>query len=344
MVARICIGSLTILAVLLLGLNHIWHNSPASKIAPFRTGDDPATVAFEHEVEEAYENKGLDYMESWAESLRRDESRVANGDSRLFHFYSVLASIDCQCRDGTRMVHSFDDRRVRLEAWLKKYPDSTTAILAIGALWEYRAWQVVGGIANENPLSDAQKREFRNDLERAWSYNQRLKISDDPYVAFFRMRVLEYGDLSEAQMTQLFQESTAAWPRHYQIYFLYAQILPWLYNDRASEIQLMRDLAAAKDDENKQVGLSYIVGSMFRGFPFEEWKIPWPSVKHAYEVRRKLYGWSNRNLNAFCYLAIEAEDWPTAQDCMRQINGHWDDVVWTSQNDFVWNELVVSLH
>jgi hypothetical protein len=82
---------------------------------------------------------------------------------------------------------------------------------------------------------------------------------------------------------------------------------------------------------------------MARGFPFVDWGVAWADVKHAYEVRRERYGWSNRNLNAYCRLAIQARDWPTAKECMREIDGRWDDVIWSDQNEFVWNELMVSL-
>jgi hypothetical protein len=344
MVARTCIFPLIIVAAALFSLNQVGDSSPASASSPIKMGDDAEVVAFRNEVEEAYETKDVGTMESWAETLRRDETRTAGGTTQLFEFYNVLVGIDCQCRDGTRKVYAFEDRKARLEEWLKKRPDSITATLAMATLWEYRSWQVVGGYANQTPLTEAQKQEFRDDRQTAWSYAQKLKVTDDPYVAFFTMRILEYTDATEADITRLYEQSIAAWPRHYQIYFLYAKTLPWHYNDNAGEVQLMRDLAAAKGDTDKQVGLSFIIGAMFHGFPFDGRSVSWPDVKQAYEIRRRHYGWRDRDLNTYCYLAIQAMDWPTAKDCMREINGRWDDVVWTSQNDFMWNEEVVSVH
>src|SRR4051794_2889471 len=148
MVARVCIVALALVAGVVFALSHLWHGSPASQIPPIRSGDDPATVAFQVEVEQAYESKGPDYMESFADSLRRDESRVSGGNTKLFELYNVLADIHCGCRDGTRTFHSFEDRHIRLQEWLDKHPHSTTATLAMGVLWEYRSLQIAYGFDN----------------------------------------------------------------------------------------------------------------------------------------------------------------------------------------------------
>jgi hypothetical protein len=41
---------------------------------------------------------------------------------------------------------------------------------------------------------------------------------------------------------------------------------------------------------------------------------------------------------------MRADDWEGAKYCFRQVNGHWDDEIWQGQNEFVWNELIASLH
>ena len=351
MVARVFIVALTLLAGVLLGLNHVWRNSPASQITPLRTGDDAATVAFQTEVEHAYETKGFDYMEAMAEALRKDESRVAGGNTRLFELYNVLADIRCGCRDGTRMYHSFEDRRTRLEGWLRKYPDSTTATLAMAVLWNYRALQIAVG-RDDIQRTRVERREAFLDAKRvAASYIGRLKISDDPYVAFFTLLLQrddnQDRDRNRKEARRLFEQSTAAWPRHYQIYFLYFQSMDPALNwnpDRQGQLRLLSDLAAAKSDPDQQVGLAYIVGARYHGGRFDGSGVSWDDVKHAYAVRRDIYDWRNRDLNVICYLAIQAGDWEAAKAYMQEIDGHWDDLVWYSQNDFVWNELVVSLH
>ena len=344
MVARTCIIALLIVAATLIGLNYVWHRSPASQIVPIRTGDDPAIAAVQTQLEQDYETKGVVYMETLSDTLRRDASRVAGGHTRLFELYNVLADIRCWCRDGTRAVHSFEDRKARLEQWLQKYPSSTTANLAMAELFEYRAWQVVGGFGSLSQAGAAQRQEFEHNLDVATSYVEKLKVTDDPYVAFFALRIKRSSGVVMEDAARLFRESTAAWPQHHQIYFLYAQILGRAFQDEAGRVRFMQELAAAKDDPNKQVGLAYIIGATFNSYPFSNLGVTWPDVQHAYEVRQQLYGWRNRDLNIICYLAIQAKDWPTAQRYMQQIDGHWNDGVWSSQNDFVWNELIVSLH
>jgi hypothetical protein len=343
MVARTCIVALIIVSVVLFGASYVWHNSPASQIAPIRSGDDPATIAFQVEVEKAYETGDLDYMERMADALRKDESRVAGGNTKLFELYNVLAAIRCWCRDGARMVHSFEDRKARLEQWLAKYPRSVTATLAMAVLWEYRSLEIVGGELDAE-ATEEQRAQSYEARRIAASYLEKLSVSDDPYVAFFALRILRYTDATPEEAARLFTASTAAWPRHYQAYFQYTHTLAWMFDDAASRDALMRELAAAKDDPDKQVGLAYIVSSLFRYYRFQFFPIPWEDVKHAYAVRRELYGWRNRDLNVICYLAVLEKDWPFAKNCMAEINGRWDDRVWNSQNDFVWNELIVSLH
>jgi hypothetical protein len=291
----------------------------------------------------AYETKGIDYMENWSNTLRRDESRVAGGNTRLFELYNVLLAIDCRCRDGYRRNFSFEDRKTRLDTWLNAYPQSVTANLAMSGLWEYRSWQVVNGNADLDVATPEQREEFQRDRRTAWSQIKSLKVTDDPYVAFFKLRIRRHSDATQDEMTRMFEESVATWPQHSQVYRLYAGLLPWILDRDRSQVRLMEDLAAAKEDPDRQVGLAYIVGSTFRQIRFKAWDITWADVKHAYEVRRGRYGWRNRDLNTFCFLAIQAKDWPTARDCMQEINGHWDDVVWHSQNDFVLHELMASL-
>ena len=347
MVARTCIIALAVVAAVVFGLSYLWHHSPASQIAPIRTGDDSATVAFQDEVEKAYESKGADYMESFADSLRKDESRVSGGNTKLLELYNVLADIRCGCRDGTRMVHPFEDRRARLEEWLGKYPHSTTATLAMALLWDYRSLQIAYGFDNAGRTDAGREAAFREAQRTAVSYIEKLKVADDPYVAFFALRLQRYSDGTREDALRLFEASTAAWPRHYQIYFLYFQsmdpILGWT-SDREGQLRLLSDLSEATSDSDKQVGLAFIAGARYQGGRFDGSGVPWAAVKHAYEVRRQLYGWRNRDLNVICYLAIQAEDWNAAKSYMQEINGRWDDLVWKSQNDFVWNELIVSLH
>jgi len=347
MVARACIIVLAVLAALIFATSYLWHQSPASQIPPIRVGDDAATVAFQNEVEEAYESKGADYMESLAESLRRDESRVSGGNTKLFELYNVLTDIRCGCRDGTRMTHPFLDRRTRLQAWLDKYPNSTTATLAMAALWEYRSLQIANGLDSMEWSTAERDAAFTEARGNATTYLKRLKVSDDPYVAFFALRLQRYGHPDREDAQRLFEASTAAWPRHYQIYFLYFQSMDpqtgW-NNDREGQLRLLRELAEARSDSDRQVGLAFIAGARYQGGRFNGFGVPWEAVKHAYEVRRKLYGWRNRDLNVICFLAIQARDWAAAKTYMQEINGHWDDLVWKDQNDFVWYELIVSLH
>lgn len=342
MVARWAIVALSSIFILSVGVYATWHYSFAAWIVPVRAGDDASIVNFRLEVEQDYETKGIDFMEAMGNRLRTDESRVTGGNSKLFEFYSVLDDIDCQCRDGDRKVHAFDDRQRRLQAWLDLYPHSITAQVAMATLWEYRAWELIGGYDYRPPLSDAQKAAFSKALDVARSYLAPLGIKDDPYIAFVRMRILLDDQGSRDELDKLFAASTAAWPRHYQIYFLYANLLTDLFGDEAARARLIRDLAAAKNDPDKQVGLTYIISARFG-----RWQpdiLAWTDVQQAYYTRSARYGWRNRDWNVMCRLAMRAGDWTGAQYCFHTIDGHWDDESWRSQNEFVWNELIASLH
>jgi hypothetical protein len=341
MASRWIIVALALVFLLLVGANLAWRYSFASQIEPVKSGDDASIVAFRLEVEQDYETRGVDFMEAMGNRLRTDESRVTGGNTQLFEFYSVLDDINCQCRNGDRKVHSFEDRQRRLQAWLDRYPHSVTALLAMATLWEYRAWQQVGGYAYRAPPTDVQKAAFDQALDVSRSYLLQLDVKDDPYVAYLLMRMQLDRNPTRDEMDRLFTASTAAWPRHYQIYFLYALLLGQL-DDQAARVELLRSLAAAKDDTDKQVGLSYIIGGSYgRWNPAE---LPWADVVHAYMVRNQRYGWRNRDWNSMCRMSMQAADWVGAKYCFQQINGHWDDETWAGQNEFVWNELVASLH
>lgn len=342
MVVRWLIVVLALVFVLLVGANIAWHTSLAAQIVPIKSGDDNSIVAYRLEVEQDYETKGIDFMEEMGDRLRQDESRVAGGNTRLFEFYNVLADINCQCRNGDRKTHAFEDRERRLQDWLNRYPRSTTATLAMATLWEYRAWQLVGGYAYHEPLSDAQKDAFDRAVDVSRAYLRQLRIKDDPYVAYLWMRMEYDEEPSREEIDDLYARSTKTWPRHYQIYYLYASMLTRLFKDDKARAALVKELAAAKDETDKQVGLSYIIGGSYGSWlPYD---LPWEDVKHAYYVRYDKYGWRNRDWNAMCRMAVTARDWVGARYCFRQINGYWDDETWSSQNEFVWYELVASLH
>jgi hypothetical protein len=342
MVARWLIVVVSLVFILLVGAGAAWYSSFASWIVPHKSGDDDSIVAFRLEVERDYETKGVDFMEQMGNRLRQDESRVTGGNTKLFEFYSVLDDINCQCRDGDRKVHSFEDRQRRLQDWFDKVPQSVTARFAMATLWEYRAWQEIGGYGYRERLSDAQKAAFAHDLDMSRSYLRQLGIKDDPYVAFLQMRIMLDEGGSRGDLDKLFAESTAAWPHHYQIYFLYANLLTDMFGDEAARSRLMHELAAANNDPDKQVGLAYIVGSSFAIWSPDE--LPYADVVRAYYTRSARYGWRNRDWNAMCRIAMRAGDWTGAKYCFKTINGHWDDEIWQSQNEFVWNELIASLH
>jgi hypothetical protein len=115
-----------------------------------------------------------------------------------------------------------------------------------------------------------------------------------------------------------------------------------MFGDEDARRRLMHRLAAAKDDSDKQVGLAYIVGASFGWWSPDE--LPYMDVVKAYYQRSALYGWRNRDWNAMCRIAMRAEDWAGAKYCFKRVNGYWDDEIWQSQNEFVWNELIASLH
>jgi hypothetical protein len=81
--------------------------------------------------------------------------------------------------------------------------------------------------------------------------------------------------------------------------------------------------------------VAWQISKLYRGADFyKQNRVSWDRVKQGFIDREALYGFSLRNLNAFCQLAGAAADRETTRALLARIGDAWDADVWKERKYF----------
>lgn len=214
----------------------------------------------------------------------------------------------------------------KIEKWLYKYPDSSSALIAKGVLLTNYAWQIRGSkFASEVPKKKWPK--FFAALKVAKKYMLSIKDKADYnpewYVAM--IDILKGLNEDEAFM-ELLDEAMEKHPTYYQIYFRATEFLKPKWGGSLQKIEQFASDVAKKSARQEGMGMYarlywYIYGNETQEVQqkfFKEYNVVWDKMKQGmYDVLEQYPDpW---NLNNFAFFACQVKDKETTKDLTDQL-------------------------
>lgn len=281
-------------------------------------------------------------LDKIAESLRASKETFPGGTWKLDVFYDAMSSLNKQGND------EFWEINIKtLETWIKERPNSITAYVALGNLWEQYAWKARGtGYASE--VSEENFRLFNERLKKAEEVLNKAKQlpAKCPFWYEVMLSVAHSTGWDKERYEALFEEAIKTEPYLSTFYtFKVIYLLPQWYGEKG-DIEKFAEQTYHRFP-NKQGAILYqeIADEMNRHYPkdfFRVTTISWDKMKEGYLAREQTYGTNSRILNRFCQLAILAGDKETAKELFQKIDDKWDTSVWKTYKDFEQAKMMVN--
>lgn len=251
-------------------------------------------------VSEQVADKNFTDMEELAERLRRGE-RLAGGTWMLPLFYDGLVG----GMDGKAVA-----RRELLEQWVREFPESQTARVALAEWWTSYAWEARGG----GWASTVTREGWEKFVERLEVARRTLYAVDGKDVRcpewYAALLTVALGEgWTHAAYDKVFSEAVRRWPDYYSFYFRKAHyLLPRWYGE-PGEWEDFAGKAADSHPEGDELYARIVWSKMPFGNMFEESSANWERTKRGLELILARYPASGWDLSQACKMAFEARDY-----------------------------------
>jgi len=165
---------------------------------------------------------------------------------------------------------------------------------------------------------------------------QRVTRTPDWYCAMIDLgRMAGWG---RERVDTIFDEAVALEPKYLHLYSAMARYLMPRWQGEEGDWERFAERSAdrlgGREGSVVYGHVAWQISRAYRGAAFyEENRVSWDRVKQGFIDRETLYGFSGRNLNAFCLLAA-AGDGETTKTLLARIGDAWDADVWKEHKYF----------
>lgn len=315
----------TILILFLLMLGTLAHAQGEDQAAiDFDTDTKPAE--FCKAVDHALLNGYLDELNATAKIALTLKHRLRGGESELEIFYRGLAQADCLYDNLCAVDENFDLRLRRLQEWQEHEPGSIAPLVALMRFWHVAAWAARGcGFIKD--VTPAQLQEFGERLGTEMGYARQIKPEDDPEATRLLLELGRDVNLPRPQVDAIFAAGRKHFPTYFPIYTTYANMVQEKWSGRRDlAVPYLRSLLSDPDRDTGEVAYSF--SSVILLYATEDDDVynavtglDWPTVRHAFATRERVYGLAPRDWIAVCYFAAVAGDRAAARDAFAHFAG-----------------------
>ncbi|MGX5803689.1 DUF4034 domain-containing protein [Bradyrhizobium sp. Arg314] len=318
-------------------------------VAPSPSAEPPASPSLENGIQQLGDQvqlqlaaRNFEALESSYQQIRTGDGNFTGGIPRLYVFYRALALQPVEgyhWRDYTFDVvpdAAFEQRRALLEAWRKAKPYSNAPRVSLALLWRNYAWQARG----HDEVDHTSRAQFQGFAERLIKeagvlYNV---PRTDPEVYETLLSLARDLGARRPQLDALYREAVAKYPGYLPIYVLRANVLQPKWYGAPGELKEYADsLLQEPGGDLGRMTYSLVAVQQFNVYAFAELfkktELNWPDVKSGFELRERLYGFSNDDWNMYLYLACAAGDRATAKEAAQHV-GEWIPFIWQEKHWF----------
>ena len=292
---------------------------------------------FKEDVRTALRQEQFDRLDRLGDELLKTKARFPGGDWKSYRFQGALAAPAAGATDSDEI---WERQIAVLQRWHASHPDSMAAVVALTDAMVGWGWKARGeGFAETvTPQGWRLLRERTAAVEPLLlEIGQRVSRTPDWYRDMIDVGRVQ--NWNRERVEALFEEAIALEPRYLHVYSAMARYLMprWQGKDGDWEDFAQRTAERLGGREGSVVygHIAWQISKYYGGADFyKRNRVSWSRVKQGFVDRETLYGFSLRNLNAFCLLAGSAADRQTTRELFARIGDAWDVDVWKERRYF----------
>ena len=292
---------------------------------------------FKQEARTLLRQEQFERLDRLSDELTKTQARFPGGDWKSYRFIEALG----KPAGGEQASDEEWERHIAvLQRWHSARPNSMAAVLTLTHAMIGYGWKARGAGFADTVTPDGwrllQERTAGVDGLLA-EIGRRVPRTPDWYCAMIDAGRIEGWDRERVEA--LFEDAVALEPTYLHVYSAMARYLMprWQGEDGDWESFAERSAERLGGREGSVVygHVAWQISKLYRGADFyKQNRVSWDRVKQGFIDRETLYGFSVRNLNAFCELAGAAADRETTRALMARIGDAWDAEVWKERKYF----------
>ena len=269
-------------------------------------------------------------LEMEAREIRGNQARLQGGVWKLYGFYEAVSAPNGGAgASASDWIAHFD----ALQKWIRAYPDSATARIALANSYIDYAWRA-RGTGNGDSVSDLAWSVFAHRIDLAESILMdaaQMKVKC-PYWYEAMQKVALAQGWPKQDARELFDEAVTFEPKFYHYYREYANfLLPKWYGKEGEAQAFAKESAERLSAPDGPIVYFEISSLLVCGCGRDRDSLAgmsWPLVKRGYSDLQRLYGTSNIKINRFAYMAYIADDKLAGQAAFGALGGKVNMTVW----------------
>lgn len=287
------------------------------------------------DVQVLFDAEKFDELDRMGRQFATLKDRFEGGGEKLSLFYESMGLDGC----GTTFCEArpVQPQNIRkLQNWLNRDPKNSVAKTAMALNWYYFAW-VGRGCAAWADITFDQWQLYFDRLRIARSYLDGVDPHTSPQYYAILMDILCESGGPRERLDALYEQGHTAFPNFYGLTMRYARVLDRNWYGRGGDLAwLAETLLDDPGGDSGKASYSFVaelssglVGT--EGF-FPETGLSWDNIKQGFAVRQQLYGLTNHDWNAYCYMAYAAGDRDACREAYAHFGENVDATVWQDRS------------
>jgi hypothetical protein len=292
---------------------------------------------FKEEVRGLLRQEQFERLDRLSDELVKTRARFSGGDWKSYRFHEALGKPS----GGEKASDETWERHIAvLQRWHSARPDSMAAVLAltdamIGYGWKARGTGFADTVTPEGWRLLEERTASVDDV--LTEIGRRGPRTPDWYCAMIDAGRMDGWD--RGRVDELFEEAVALEPTYLHVYSAMARYLTPRWQGEEGDWETFAERSAdrlgGREGSVVYGHIAWQISKFYRGADFyKQNRVSWDRVKQGFIDREALYGFSVRNLNAFCQLAGAAADRETTRALLARVGDAWDPEVWKERTYF----------
>jgi hypothetical protein len=331
-------GLTAMLCILILGGALFFNFRYASTVPDRRMVFGADKVDFCIDVQAKFRDKRFDELDRMGQELASLEDRFVGGEEKVGRFYWSMAADGCTssfCE--AQPVQPANIRRI--EEWLDRSPASLVAKTAMATNWYFHAW-VGRGCAEFEDVTFERWQQFYDRMRTARSYLSDFDLRDSPASYVIMLDILRQTGGPRTEIDALFDEGRSAFPGMIILTAAYARAVDPSWFGEEGELEwLAESQLRGSGGDIGQIAYGVVAeqAAEYNGYQdfFTKTGLSWDKIKESFATRKRVYGLSVHDWNAYCYIALAASDREACREAYANFAPHWDPTVWQDQSVYL---------
>lgn len=271
-------------------------------------------------VAQTFWREDFETLEELAQELRESRERVSDGTWLENNFYIAFETV------ATEADERFDQAGAKFERWLKLYPDSAPAVVALAGYHIDRGYHEAQSQTPEGWAA------LRRELRLARQVLEQHPAAQSVPEWFVKMQIIAYQERwPKKEFNQLFEQAIASEPDYYTFYFhaaRYAMRLPGGWVKFAEEQRAQRKTEGEGGDA-LYARIAFSMSVNYRNI-FRTSEVDWSIMAAGFDQLMALYPNSLWLKNSYAKFAFQARDRVRLRPALAAIEGQPDMGVWVN--------------